>query len=258
MEILKNKNGNVIKIKTPHVMINPEDKTEIAKVVVMPGDPLRAKHFAKTYLKNVKQWNGIRGNFGYTGEYNGKLVSVLASGMGIGSIGIYAFELYKFCGVELIIRMGSCGSYSKDLKVLTTVIAKDAFLPGGGFDLEFTGNKTKVAICPEQDLNTALNIIKTKSKHNVIPVHAHSSNVFYSQLSTPPWELYAKEGIHLDVVEMESHALFLIAKFLNKHALGLFAVSDNLITHEATTPEQRENGLKELFDVTILVASNFN
>ena len=112
-------------IPTPHIEL--KDKGLIAKTVLMPGDPLRAEFIAKTYLKDVVKINNVRNMFGFTGKYNGKLVTVMGSGMGMPSIGIYSYELFKFYDVEQIIRIGSCGSYTEDAKVYDVIVVEDAY-----------------------------------------------------------------------------------------------------------------------------------
>ena len=227
------------KMSTPHIEAKKED---IAKIVLMPGDPLRAKFFAEKNLKNYKLINTIRGMFGYTGELNGKKVTVMGHGMGLDSIGIYAYELYKFYNVEIIIRFGSCGSYRKDFDLFDVVVAENAFTEsnyGEAFGWE------KDTIRANQDL---VDISKKVAKDKEYKIHfstINSSMWFYQTKHNYTIEQFVEKGI--DVVEMESYALYVIANALNKKALTILAASDNIAKKEETTSEQRRSGLDNMF-----------
>ena len=197
-------------IPTPH--IECKDKDLIAKTVLMPGDPLRAKYIAENFLTKVVQFNTVRNMFGYTGYFGKKKVSVMGSGMGMASIGIYSYELFAFYDVEKIIRIGSCGAYSPDLKLYDVLLVQDAFS-------ESSYAKT-MGISSRKILagSTALNnrILKASEKTG-IPVHLtriHSSDVFYRMKSDEYKDIHDKFGAK--AVEMESYALFANAKALKK------------------------------------------
>lgn len=229
---------------TPHIQAKIG---EIADLVLMPGDPLRAEMIAKEYLQDVTQFNYIRNMFGYTGYYQGKRISVMGSGMGMPSIGIYSYELFKFYGVNTIIRIGSAGSYSADVKVYDVVLAKSAYSQStygkcqNGFEGDFT--------YPDADLN---NDLVEVAKELDIPIHIapiHSSDVFYSDLEKSPTTLFAEKGCVC--VEMESFALFHNASILGKKAACLCTISDNLITHEVTSALERQNSLTKMIEVAL-------
>ncbi|HHT98917.1 MAG TPA: purine-nucleoside phosphorylase [Acholeplasma sp.] len=233
-------------IPTPHIEL--KDKDLIAKTVLMPGDPLRAKFIAETFLTNVVQINGVRNMFGYTGYYNKKKVTVMGSGMGMPSIGIYSYELFKFYDVEKIIRIGSAGAYTKDLNLYDVVLAKDAFSESSyAKTMGVTGRKILAA-------NKSLNnrILKAAEKLNTeVHVHTiHSSDVFYRLNADEYKDIHEKYGAAC--VEMESFALFANAKALGKKAACLLTISDNLVTHEVTTSQERQ----EAFTKMMLIALN--
>ena len=164
-------------IPTPH--IEAKSKDLIAKTVLMPGDPLRAKYIAEKYLDNVVTFNTVRGMLGFTGTYQGRRISVMGSGMGMPSIGIYSYELFKFYDVENIIRIGSCGAYSPDLKLYDVIIVKDAYSESSFAYAQ--GKETRDILSANGELNEKLINI---AKKLAIPVHLgriHSSDVFYRE-----------------------------------------------------------------------------
>jgi purine-nucleoside phosphorylase len=232
---------------TPHIQAQPND---FAKTVLMPGDPLRAKFIAETFLKDVRQVNTVRNMFGYTGTYLGKPVSVMASGMGMPSMGIYSHELYTAFGVETIIRVGTTGAYTKKANLFDIIIAQGAStdsnwasqfqLRGGTFSAlgSFSLVEKAVAECRKQNL----------------PVHVGnvlSSDVFYGvdQDAWKKWEALGVLG-----VEMEAYALYANAARLGKQALAMMAVSDSFHHQEILTPAQRELGLKRMLEVALIIA----
>ncbi len=235
-------------IPTPH--IEAKDKSEIAKTVLMPGDPLRAKFIADTFLEEVKQFNGVRNVLGYTGIYKGRKISVMASGMGMPSIGIYSYELYNFYDVENIIRIGSCGGYTEKVKLYDVILAKDAWSEStyakvqGGYESDI--------IEGTEALNERLSAY---AKELDIPMHTeriHSSDVFYRENFEEYKEIYQKHGCV--GVEMEAFALFHNAKVLGKKAACLLTVSDNLATKEATTSEERQNAFTNMMKIALEMA----
>ncbi|MBM7687149.1 purine-nucleoside phosphorylase [Defluviitalea raffinosedens] len=235
-------------IPTPHIEVR--NKNEIAKTVLMPGDPLRAKFIADTFLTDVKQFNSVRNVLGYTGNYKGRRISVMASGMGMPSIGIYSYELYKFYDVENIVRIGSCGGYTSDVKLYDVILVKDAWSEStyakvqGGYEgniIEGTPELNQKLIKAANDLG--------------IPIHIeriHSSDVFYRENPDKYKEIYEKYGCV--AVEMESFALFHNAKVLGKNAACLLTVSDNLATKEETTSEERQNSFTNMMKIALELA----
>ena len=225
-------------MSTPHIESRKED---IAKTVLMPGDPLRAKYIAERFLENARLVNRVRNMFAYTGTYKGKEITIFASGMGMPSIGIYSYELYKYYDVDNIIRIGSAGSYKEDLKLYDVVLADKAYSESSFVEAQ-TGSSTNLLSASEK-LN---NIIKETSKNiniNLIEGTIHSSDVFYHENDSYMTEIVNNKCL---VCEMESFALFQNAKLLNKNAACIITVSDNLVTKEETTSEQREKGLNDM------------
>ena len=230
---------------TPH--INAKENS-FAKTVLMPGDPLRAKFIAENFLENPRLVTDVRNMLGYTGTYKGKEVSVMGSGMGIPSIAIYSYELIKFYGVENLIRVGTCGSYSKDLKLYDVLLAQGAST-NSSFANNYNLNGTYSAICNFDLLMKAYNEAK---KLGITPVVGNvlSSDVFYSD-DTTQVEKWSKLGIL--AVEMESYALYANAARLGAKALTILTVSDSLITKEETTAEERQNSFTHMMEIALNV-----
>jgi purine-nucleoside phosphorylase len=232
-------------IPTPH--IDCQDKDLVAKTVLMPGDPLRAKYIADTFLTKVVQFNTVRNMFGYTGYFGKKKVTVMGSGMGMPSIGIYSYELFAFYDVEKIIRIGSCGAYSKDLNLYDVVLVKDAYSESSY--AKTMGVSSRKILQGSTVINNR--ILKTSEKLG-IPVHVsriHSSDVFYRLKSDEYKDIHTKYGA--DAVEMESFALFANAKALKKKAACLLTVSDSLVTHEATTAQERQEAFTKMMELAL-------
>lgn len=229
---------------TPHISAK---KGDFAKLVLMPGDPLRAKYIADTYLKNVKLVSSVRNVLMYTGEYNGKKVSVCASGMGVASIGIYSYELFNFYGVEAIVRIGSAGSFKAELKNYDLVLANDAYGENVAFRDALLRNKDTIAK-PSKKLNELIekNAKKLNKKLNIGRVM--SEEAFYSDKSI---EERLKNSVNAICVEMESYGLFSVAERLNKQAACLLTISDNLITKEYTTSEERQNSFNGMMELAL-------
>lgn len=228
---------------------NHANKGDIAKTVLMPGDPLRAKYIAETFLKNPKQFNTVRNMFGYTGMYNGKEVSVMGSGIGMPSIGVYSYELYTHYEVENIIRIGSAGSYTTDLDLGDVLIAKDAW-SDSSYALVQNNDPSDLQL-PSIELTnkclTAATVNNIPYKHGRI----HSSDVFYVEPhSMKDW--YKEYGCL--AVEMESFALFSNAKVLGKKAACIVTISDNLVTHQGLTAKERETSFTNMMKIALEVA----
>lgn len=232
-------------IPTPHIDL--EDKSLIAKTVLMPGDPLRAKFIADTFLTKVVQINTVRNMFGYTGYYGKKKVTVMGSGMGMPSIGIYSYELFSFYDVEKIIRIGSCGAYSPELKLYDVLLVDKAYSESSY--AKAMGVSSRKTLNASKPLNNR--ILKASEKLN-IPVKLttiHSSDVFYRLNHEEFKDIYKNYGA--EAVEMESFALFANAKALKKKAACLLTVSDSLVTHEATTAQERQEAFTKMMEVAL-------
>ena len=229
-------------MSTPH---NNAKKGEIAKIVLMPGDPLRAKFIAENYLEHTFCFNTVRNILGYTGTYKNKEISVMASGMGMPSIGIYSYELYKFYDVDTIIRLGSCGGYIEELHALDVILADSCWSESTYAKVQ--GDKDGPLQYPSLAINDT--IIK-KAKQLNIELHEcrlHSSDVFYHE--TDEAQKTAMQN-GCAAVEMESFALFHNAQILNKQAACICTVSDSFVHDENLTSKQRENS----FDAMIKLA----
>ena len=214
---------------TPHIEAN--DKNLFGKTVLMPGDPLRAEYIANTYLTDVVKVNNVRNMFGFTGYYKGVKVTVMGSGMGMPSIGIYSYELYDVYGVENIIRIGSCGSYSPKANVYDVIIADRAYSESSFAKVAF-GYEENIQKCDESLLK-ALQDSAKKLNYPVITDIIHSSDVFYRAKGDVLKEVRDVYGCV--AVEMESFALYANARKLGKKAACILTVSDSFITHEVTT-----------------------
>lgn len=238
----------VFMIPTPH--IEAKEKELIAKTVLMPGDPLRAKFIADTFLENVVQFNSVRNIYGYTGTYKGRRISVMASGMGMASIGIYSYELFKFYDVENIIRIGSCGAYTKNLNLYDVVLAKDVWSESSFAQVQ--SGYDKDVIEGSASLNQKLENI---AKELEIPIHidrVHSSDVFYRENFDEYKDIYNNHGCV--AVEMEAFSLFHNANITGKNAACLLTVSDNLETHELTTSEERQLAFTNMMKIALELA----
>lgn len=228
---------------TPH---NEAKKGDIKDTVLMPGDPLRAKYIAENFLTDVKQFNAVRNMFGFSGKYKGKELSVMGSGMGIPSIGIYAHELYENYDVKNIIRVGSCGAYNKDLKLFDLVIAMGAS-SDSNFAHQFNLPGTISAICDFELLKKAV-ISAEKLDMNFRVGNVFSSDIFYNN-NEDEWKRWEDMGIL--AVEMESYGLYLTAQKLGKKALTILTVSDSFHIKEQTTPKEREKSFNDMILVAL-------
>ncbi len=231
---------------TPHIMAK---KGDFAKTVLMPGDPLRARFIAENFLENAVLVNDVRGIYGYTGYYKGKKVSVMASGMGQPSIGIYSYELYNFYDVENIIRVGSCGSFDKDLHVHDIIIAMGA-CTNGNYASQY---RLPGTFCPIADYNLlekAVNETKLKGVNFKVG-NILSSDTFYDDANSGlEW---AKMGVL--GVEMESAALYMNAARAGKFALCILTVSDSFIyPEENTTAKERETSFVNMIKIALEIA----
>ena len=228
---------------TPH---NEARKEDIAKIVLMPGDPLRAKFIAENFMDNYKVVNSVRGMLAYTGEYKGKRITVMGHGMGIPSVGIYSYELFKFYDVDAIIRIGSCGSYKKDVKVLDVLLVDNAYSESTYALVQsgFTGNMTKSS----DELNEKIKETAKEMNLDVRFSNIHSSDVFYSD-TTNIEELTEKYGC--SAVEMESFGLFHNANVLNKKAACILTVSDSLVEKAELTADERRTSMTNMIKLAL-------
>lgn len=228
---------------TPH---NEARKEDIAKVVLMPGDPLRAKFIAENFMDNCKVVNSVRGMLAYTGEYKGKRITVMGHGMGIPSVGIYSYELFKFYDVDTIIRIGSCGSYKKDVKVLDVLLVDNAYSESTYALVQsgFTGNMTK----SNDELNSKIKETAKEMNLDIKFSNIHSSDVFYSD-TTDIKELTEKYGCC--AVEMESFGLFHNANVLNKKAACILTVSDSLVEKAELTADERRTSMTNMIKLAL-------
>ena len=228
-----------INCPTPHISAK---KGDFAKTVLMPGDPLRAKFIAENFLENPRLVNNVRGIQGYTGTYKGVEVSVMASGMGMPSIGIYSYELYSAYGVENIIRVGSAGGMQHSVKLRDIVIGMGA-CTNSNYAAQYRLNGTFAPVCSYELLEKCVSVAKERG----LPYHVGnilSSDTFYSDDTDTDW---GKMGVL--AVEMEAAALYMNAARLGKSALAICTVSDHLLTKEETTSEERQ---KTFTDMMIL------
>ena len=234
-------------MSTPH---NEAKLGEIAKTVIMPGDPLRAKYIAENFLDNYKLVNSVRGIYTYTGTYKRKEVTVMASGMGMPSMGIYCYELYKFYEVENIIRIGSCGSYSPELKLFDIILAENVFSESN-FALTLNNEDCHI-VSANNELN---NIIKNTANENNVKIHLGNT------VCTDCFDVYMTDvNKFLDRVpkdfnpisaEMEAFALFYVSKLLNKKSSCLMSVVDSRYIKDIATPEERETGLNTMIKLAL-------
>ncbi len=235
-------------MSTPH---NRAKNGDFAKTVLMPGDPLRAQFIAETFLESPRLVTDVRGMLGYTGTYQGRPVSVMGSGMGMPSIGIYSYELYTQYGVESIIRIGSAGSYTEKARLFEVVLATGAYSESS-YAATQSGDSSDIQR-PSEALNAALRRSAGAQGIPLIEGIIHSSDVFYRQPSDQKptyWERLRDEKGCL-AVEMESFALFHNAKVLGKHAACLLTISDSFVSPEATTAEQRQTSFTAMMKVAL-------
>ena len=235
-------------IPTPHINAKLGD---FAKTVLMPGDPLRAKYIADHYLEDAVLVNNVRGVQGYTGYYKGKRVSVMASGMGMPSIGIYSYELFNYYGVENIIRVGSAGAMSDKLQLRDIVAGMSAYTTSSyGYQFGFDGT---LAPCCSYELLTKAVEAGKKLGQPIVPGPVFSSDCFYEQGG---YESAAAKLMKLGVlcVEMEAYALYLNAAAAGKNALALLTISDSIVTGEALPAEDRQNTFTKMMEIALEIA----
>lgn len=231
---------------TPH---NQAEFGQIAKTVLMPGDPLRAKYIAENFLDDPVEFNSVRNMLGYTGTYKGKRVSVMGSGMGIPSISLYAHELYSFYGVENIIRVGSAGAFDPDMQVFDTILVTGAYSESS-YAIEKCSDHDKIQY-PDQRLNEDL---RNAAGRLGIELHERiiwSSDVFYYEDSELERVARIAKENDIAAAEMESFGLFATARVLGKRAACILTVSDSIVNHVETTAQERQTCLINMIKIAL-------
>lgn len=231
-------------MSTPHNSANIED---IAKTVIMPGDPLRCKFIAENFLEDIRLVNNVRGMLAYTGTYQGKPITVMAHGMGNGSAGIYTYELFKFYNVDKIIRIGSIGALSEDIKLKDIIIAEKTYTNTNYYDFYTrNGNKAGYVYASEDLVKQAVDTAKTMG------VNAHigaicCSDTFYTDID----QIALAREHNLLGVEMESASIYINANLTNKKALCIATVSDSIVTGESLNSEERQLGFSKMIKLAL-------
>ncbi len=239
-----------LKTPTPHIEVKDNtNNSVIAETILLPGDPLRAKFIADNFLEDVVQWNTVRNAFGYTGTYKGKKISVMGTGMGMPSIGIYSYELIHGYGVKNLIRIGSAGSFQEDLNLYDVVIGMSA-----STDSNFVANYNLPGhYAPTASFELMNKAIKIAEQENT-PVRVGnilSSDVFYGD-DFDAWKKWQKMGVLC--VEMEAAALYMNAARAGVNALCILTISDSLVTHEVTSSEERQNAFTKMMEIALQLA----
>jgi len=234
-------------LPTPHIAAKSSE--QIAETVLLPGDPLRAKFIAENFLENPVQFNAVRNMLGYTGFYQGKPVSVMGSGMGMPSIGIYSYELIHFYGAKKLIRVGSCGAYQPDIKVRDIIIAMSAST-NSNYASQFGLPGTYAPTASWELLKQAVAVAEAKG-YPVKVGNVLSSDIFYDA-DPEAWKRWAKMGVL--AVEMEAAALYMNAAYAGADALCILTVSDSLVTKEALPAAERERTFTQMMEIALSLA----
>ena len=233
-------------MSTPH---NSAVLGQIAENVLLPGDPLRAKFIAENFLEDIEQFNAVRNMFGFTGTYKGKKVSVMGSGMGCPSIGIYSYELIHMYGVKNLIRVGSCGAYDPNLKLYDIILAMGASTDSNyAYQYDLPGIYSATA---SWELLSKAKKVADYNNIETVVGNIVTSDIFYGD-NPENWKKWAKMGCI--AVEMESYALYCNANRAGVNALTILTVSDSLAHKTETTPEQREKGFKDMMKIALELA----
>lgn len=241
-------------MSTPH---NEAKQEDIANIVIMPGDPLRAKYIAENFLESHILVNSVRGMYAYTGTYKGKRITIMASGMGMPSMGIYSYELFKFYNVDNIIRIGSCGSYSPDLGLFDIILSEKCFSEG---NYAYTFNNDNCHIASSNDyLNSIIEKIALKNNIKLTKGNTVCSDCFDVYMSDVNKFLErTPKDFNPISAEMEAFALFYNAKFLNKKAACLMSVVDSKFIDNVATPKERQTGLNNMIKLALDSAIEIN
>ena len=234
-------------MSTPH---NSAQKGDISKTVIMPGDPLRAKYIVENFFDDYKLVNDVRGIYAYTGKYKGKEISVMASGMGMPSMGIYSYELFKFYDVENIIRIGSCGAYLPNLKLFDIILSENVFSES---NYAFTLNNDNCHIInSNSELNSVIEDVAKKDNLNLFKGNTVCTDCFDVYMTDVNKFLSrVPDGFNPISAEMEAFALFYNAKLLNKKASCLMSVVDSKFISEVATTDERQNGLNNMIKLAL-------
>ncbi len=234
-------------MSTPH---NEANIGDIAKTVVMPGDPLRAKYIAENFLDNYKLVNQVRGMYAYTGTYKGKEITVMAHGMGMPSVGIYTYELFKIYGVENIIRIGSCGGYKPELKLFDIILTENVFSESN-YALTLNNDNCHI-VSSNSDLNSIIEDTAKDSNINVVLGNTVCTDCFDVYMTDVNKFLErVPDNFNPVAAEMEAFALFYNAKLLNKKASCLMSVVDSKFIKDIATPEERQTGLNTMIKLAL-------
>ena len=233
---------------TPHINASQD---AFAKTILMPGDPLRAKFIAENFLDNPQLVTSVRNVLGFTGTYKELPVSVMASGMGMPSIGIYSYELFQFYGVENIIRIGSAGSYNRDLKVSDVVLANSAYSTSSYAQVH--NCETSHELFPSKHINEIILAKAQELDIKCTPCKVYSSDVFYGGPDSEPWQ-QIRERTGVDCVEMESFALFQNARVMGKGAACLLTISDSLVDFTAMSADERQTSFRTMMKLALEAA----
>ncbi len=237
---------------TPH---NTANKGDIAKTVLMPGDPLRAKFIAERYLENPVLFNEVRGMLGYTGTYRGEKISVMGHGMGMPSVGIYSYELFTHYDVQEIVRIGSCGSYDEKLKVFDLLLVTEAYSESTFAKVQSGCNRD--CLCPNEALTERLRKSAKEQRAPLAEGRVHCTDVFYNgevaEGESPYWEQVHENRACL-AVEMESFALFHTANVTGKQAACVLTVSDSFVSQTEATAKEREQNFTCMVEVALAAA----
>ena len=234
-------------MSTPH---NEANKSDIAKTVIMPGDPLRAKYIAENFMENYKLVNQVRGMYAYTGTYKGKELTVMAHGMGMSSVGIYTYELFKFYDVENIIRIGSCGGYKPELKLFDIILSENVFSESN-YALTLNNEDSHI-VSSSIELNSIIENIAKENNINLTKGNTVCTDCFDVYMTDVNKFLdRIPDGFNPVAAEMEAFALFYNAKLLNKRASCLMSVVDSKYIKDIATPEERQTGLNNMIKLAL-------
>ena len=225
-------------------------KEDIKSVVLMPGDPLRAKYIAENFLENARLVNTVRNMLAYTGSYKGKEITVFSSGMGMPSMGIYCYELYKFYDVDTIIRIGSCGSYNKDIKPLDTILVENSYTESN-FAFSWNGKDCHIAY-PCEEINKTIEAVANENNLPFVKGSTLCGDCFdrYLEDLNSLINRFPKD-LNIIGAEMEAFSLFYLAKCLNKKAACLLTVVDSLYSTEELSSKERETSLNTMIKIAL-------
>ena len=232
---------------TPHIEAKKED---VAKIVLMPGDPLRAKYIAENFLTEPRLINSVRNMYAYTGKYKDKEITVFASGMGMPSMGIYCYELYKFYDVEYIIRLGTCGAYIPEIELLDTILVENSYTEGN-FAHGLTGEDCHI-IDSDKNLNSLIEQSALEENIKLFKGNIICSEIFdYYVKDFEQFKARFPQDMHIIGAEMESFALFYTAKYLGKKASCLLTAVDSRFKNEEISSAEREKSLNNMINLAL-------